>query len=515
MKKLFIYVLGVLMLTSCSDFLSRSPLSDMSPENYFKDKAEMANWNVGIYAAFQSALQRNQVIFGDCRSDNVETTGYIDNSIYMNALTPSKSESSWQSFYQCISRCNIGIEKYPTIPSILESEYAPYMGQAYGMRAFMYFWMTRVWGRLPLITKSWDGSLNSIHTERSSLENVKTQILNDIDEAIKYFTINNTSSVFYLGLAAMYELKTEVHMWYNEYDKAIEASNYFFTGGGKGNFQLAQDELEWKKIFEDPQSSKEVIFAMSWDYTNNGPSSGWPGTMGASNTNNGFQMSQDMFEEFVDRLYSGEGYDARFWCTLDTVKLYYNASRTPMSYAHYSASGIQKCIKYSHKDENAAYDSGNKVYKSYYEVLNTTDSEIQQVFMRLSNVYMLRAEALNKQGHGDEALALINTCRARVGYLKDATTEVSNMNDQTEVESLILLERQLEFYGEGQRWFDLMRTGRLLSVMDPVYSYRQEINGVTVTGFGDEGTKYWPIYYREFESNAALKDDQNQPYPER
>ena len=60
-----------------------------------------------------------------------------------------------------------------------------------------------------------------------------------------------------------------------------------------------------------------------------------------------------------------------------------------------------------------------------------------------------------------------------------------------------------------------MRTGKLISVMGPIYSQRQNDAGVTVTGFGDEGTKYWPIYYREFESNSALKGDQNSPYPER
>ena len=83
------------------------------------------------------------------------------------------------------------------------------------------------------------------------------------------------------------------------------------------------------------------------------------------------------------------------------------------------------------------------------------------------------------------------------------------------MESLILEERQLELWGEGQRWFDLMRTGRLIDVMDPIYSSRQEDAGVAVTGFGDEGRRYWPIYAGEFESNLALTGDQNPPYSER
>ena len=94
-KYIFILIsLTLIGLTGCNDFLDRSPISDLSPENFFQDKTEMANWNAGIYSAFQSALQKNQVIWGECRSDDVETTGYINNNIYMNALYPSMSEAS-------------------------------------------------------------------------------------------------------------------------------------------------------------------------------------------------------------------------------------------------------------------------------------------------------------------------------------------------------------------------------------------------------------------------------------
>ena len=225
-------------------------------------------------------------------------------------------------------------------------------------------------------------------------------------------------------------------------------------------------------------------------------------------------MSSGIFNEFIDRLYSDKGADSRFWNMVDTVKLYYNSNRVSLAYASYTASGIQKCIKYSPEDVNKEYDVSNGIYKSKYEVLNTTSCEQKLIFMRLANILLLRAEALNQEGRGNEALDIVNKIRSRSGYLKDAKTEVS-ASDKEAVENLILLERQLEFYGEGQRWFDLMRTGRLLEVMDPIYSARQEAAGVTVTGFGDEGTQYWPIYYKEFESNSALFGDQNYPYTER
>ena len=96
MKKYIILAFtSLLALTSCESFLDRSPLSDLSPSSYFKDKAEMKNWNAGIYDAFQSALSKRQVLFGDVRSDNVTGTTYEDSKIYMNALMSNISDTSW------------------------------------------------------------------------------------------------------------------------------------------------------------------------------------------------------------------------------------------------------------------------------------------------------------------------------------------------------------------------------------------------------------------------------------
>ena len=57
------------------------------------------------------------------------------------------------------------------------------------MRAYLYFWGTRAWGKMPIITEPWMVLLNNIAVPRSSLEKVKEQILSDIESAIGYFNI--------------------------------------------------------------------------------------------------------------------------------------------------------------------------------------------------------------------------------------------------------------------------------------------------------------------------------------
>ncbi len=71
------------------------------------------------------------------------------------------------------------------------------------------------------------------------------------------------------------------------------------------------------------------------------------------------------------------------------------------------------------------------------------------------------AEALNENGKTTEALGFLNQVRTRAG-LKDLT----NLTQSATRES-IYQERRFELYLEGHRWFDLVRTGRALSVMQP------------------------------------------------
>lgn len=501
-KHILILLVGALALTGCSDFLERNPLSDMSPKTFFTTKGDMRSWNAGIYNAMQLTLNTAHLDWGDLRSDNYDNTGYADsNDLFINGLKSSnKDYSSWQNLYSCISRCNTAIEEYPKIPQILESEYANYVGQAYGMRALMYFYALRVWGGVPIVTESWDGDLSKTQLVRASIADVKAQILSDLENAKHYLT--NESDKYYFSIPAYYALKTDLHMWFKEYNEALEASTYFTDSK---NFALVASESEWKQIFLSPAASKEVILVVAWDYATNG-SSGWAQRVGASNTNNPFMMSESIFYTFIDRLRSGEGADGRFWNVMDTVKVYFNTNRIPLTYASYKkTSGIEKCTKYSDVDPNRKFNSSYGVYETQWLVLSSSNAEVQIPVYRLADILLLRAEALNQLGRGTEALNIVNSIRKRVGYNADATKEVSN-TDKVKVEDVILAERQLELLSEGKRWFDLVRTDRVIDVMDPIYKMRQS----TPVGFGDAGRILFPIYTREFEANSEL--EQNYPY---
>lgn len=506
MKNNIKYIIGaacLLMVSGCNDFLDRAPLSEMSPATFFSSKGDMKTWTAGTYDEFQNALDLEHLEWGDIRSDNYHTTSYDDGKAYMNAIESTQSQFSWENLYGTIDRCNVAIERFPKITGLVQNDWSDYVGQAYGMRALMYFYAIRVWGDVPLITKPWDGDINSYAVERTAVADIKAQILSDIASSIEHLNSNVTSDrKYYFNLSAAWALKMDLHMWFREYQLALDCyTNYFAKATG---YTLVGNAADWKKMFLAPAESSETIFNMNWFYDVDG-SHPWAQRVGASNTNNPYKMSEGIFTEFVTRLRSGKGVDGRFWNVMDTVKLWNSGSKVPISTSHWTVAGIEKCVKYSGVDPAAT--------TSYWTVLSSSNADVDISIYRYADILLLRAEALNQLGQPTEALQIVNSIRKRVGYLADATVE-ADLNDKKAVETVILNERQLEFIAEGKRWFDLVRTGRVVEVMDPILRARQQAAGVTVTGFGDEGRILFPIYYREFESNLKLKGHQNPPYTE-
>ena len=110
--------------------------------------------------------------------------------------------------------------------------------------------------------------------------------------------------------------------------------------------------------------------------------------------------------------------------------------------------------------------------------------------MRLADVILLYAEALNENGSTPAAIFELNKVRSRAGLGgTDATTQAT-------VRTAIANERRLELAFEGHRWFDLVRTG----------------TATTVLGFTDTNYYLAPIPISEITSSFGAIT-QNPGYP--
>ena len=104
-------------------------------------------------------------------------------------------------------------------------------------------------------------------------------------------------------------------------------------------------------------------------------------------------------------------------------------------------------------------DNTSYTIKYVTTLQNPNDGPANWKVIRYADVLLMYAEALNENGKTSEALDYLNMIRDRAGVqgysglTKDDTREK------------IYVERRLEFYLEGQRWFDLIRTGRALDAL--------------------------------------------------
>lgn len=103
-------------------------------------------------------------------------------------------------------------------------------------------------------------------------------------------------------------------------------------------------------------------------------------------------------------------------------------------------------------------DVNNYPILSKYNDPNNGTNDFYMI--RLADIILLRAEAYNAKGLTTNAGALVNLIRARVNL--PPTTAVS----QSDMALAIEKERRLELAFEGHRWFDLVRNGRAITVMN-------------------------------------------------
>ena len=125
---------------------------------------------------------------------------------------------------------------------------------------------------------------------------------------------------------------------------------------------------------------------------------------------------------------------------------------------------------------------------------NIWPSPQNYIFIRLPDILLLKAEALNENGDLAGAAALVNQVRTRVKL-----PSVSPGN-QSDMRLAIEKERRLELAFEGLRWYDLKRTGRAIEVINNV----KGVDGINLGYAISQYQLLWPIPQAELDKNSQL-----------
>jgi tetratricopeptide (TPR) repeat protein len=513
MKKVIaICVLGtVMLLGGCKKFLDEKPLSQVALDQFYKSKFDVDAAMAGMYSAFQIELIGNKVVtnkqytekylyWGEYRSDNFDrfliySKPYVD-EVVLNSLTPTNQFSDWSGLYTVISRANNNIKYIPkaaAIDSRITSDIvSSYLSQSYALRAMSYFYVVRVWGDAPVRLEPYEDLSLPSESERIPKDKVISDvIIPDLMKAYELTVKGAKPVVFNLGEGAICAMLADVYMWKKDYPNAIiwikklfeakSPTGSTYTGVSEVNLQPS---ATWKSIFTNPAGSQEAIWSIHWDYLKNGCAcmqTSW------SPNNKEIVVDQDIWAKWLQPEYSAatRTTDIRPRQTADVFLAQPKPNR-------------DRFIKWYATDANPfAADKW----------LGTREMEpVYLTMYRLADMYLLYAEALNGNNDLPNALKYLNFVRKRAGVPEYLVADPL-VATKGAMEDAILNERQLELFGEGKRWFDLVRTDHVKKVMDPILIRRQlDAGNLETPGFVDPTRRiYWPVHRNVLNSNTKLK----------
>nr|MBA4167204.1 RagB/SusD family nutrient uptake outer membrane protein [Chitinophagaceae bacterium] len=339
----------------------------------------------------------------------------------------------WQNSYTLVARVN-SILASVNASSLDQSAKDQYSGQAQALRALSYFNLVRLYGGVPLVLAPVTDIDASYKLGRSSVDEVYTQIIADLTAAEGLLPDSYDASMtgkFTKGAAQ--SLLGEVYLTTKKYPEAVAEfkkvveSNQYSLLTTYADLYAAGQQGNSESILMAQYKTGEAYLGSN--LPNHFAPTGSEGVLTATGGSYGFnQPTQDIADAYtagdVRRNNIADGYTG-----LDGVFV-------P---AKYIRGYVEREVG------NGYLDSGADWY-----------------IIRYADVLLMYAEALNEVNNGptSDAVAALNLVRARaqlapVGALSYSTFQAD-----------CYLQERLESPFEGHRWFDLLRTGKALEVMN-------------------------------------------------
>lgn len=573
MKKIIIYLatmlLAAMTFTGCYD-LETYPGDKVNEGTFYKTSDYAHQGLMGIYGM----LRLNEAYGYQFCFDHLGDIAYGYNYYMMFLSTYTDRDGTiqahWQTFYDGIHRVNTFIRSVKGMGGIITDEQInEYVAEAKFLRALFYFSLTDLFGGVPYYDESTNVNeeFMNLKKPRSSLEEVRAHILEDLNEAIKYLPVEHAASEY--GRAtkgAAYALRGKVHLYDKEWQSAInDFEEIVYNKSDNYGYALDDDYARVFKLYNGAKSP-ETVFSIQ-NKSGVGTEYGMQiqalmGCRGAYGScwNNTVPSTQlvDMYEFKDGRPFNWDeifpGYNAmtpeqrkellsvemdRSGAVVglreaDTTKILgAYTCRDPrlmatviVPYSHYMGNigrttNVDLIFALDHNlsgNANGGTIQNNAGWVSYLyrkfvaegdqggAISNRLHTPFAFPLIRFADVLLMLSEAYNEAGQLDKAVTEFNKVRARVGMPGlNSGPEWMVVSNKEQMAERIRKERAVEFAGEGLRFSDLRRWGYEIArkALDNVDAVN--IYGEPIyTHLFTERDMLWPIPGVERERNEAL-----------
>ena len=207
--------------------------------------------------------------------------------------------------------------------------------------------------------------------------------------------------------------------------------------------------------------------------------------------------------------------DYRRWETC----VHSSADQTSYPFGKYR---IEVLNQYNGVLTNGMQDNSASTFSTIYSSRTSSTNDANWIFYRLSDVLLMKAEAMSQvytdEEHLSEAFKLCRDIYKRSNPYaysaanKDAENDSLNadfFSTPETIEALVMAERQREFYGEGKRWYDLVRYAQRRGTTEEMLKnflgrkYTENRNAVFAK-LATMQSLFSPIYNNEIKNNSLL-----------
>ena len=427
-------------LSSCRKFLDiPPPVTQLVTASVFNDGPTATAAQLTIYTQmWGNAESFNMAVDLGLYSDELQNYSATPNNLalYTNSLL-AVNNSTWNTYvggnnyYLYIYEANAiisGLQSTSGVSAVVKQQL---IGEAYFIRAFWHFYLTEIYGDVPLALTT-DYTVTSTLPRTPRLQ-VLQQVVNDLKVADSllnagYIDASDTTITTERtrpNKAAAMALLARAYLYIGDYSKD---ASYFVNAATAASSVIVNPQYSLTNLNNVfLANSSEAIWQLQTPQPppNADTYDGEYFILLGAPQNRGSNNSTTISDQLLSTFETG---DLRKINWIDSITEGPSAYYFPYKYKNYLYIGTE-----------------------YNTVL------------RLSEQYLIRAEAEANVGDSTDAISDLNVIRARAGLSSYADTT------QGSLLSAILHERQVELFTEwGHRWFDLCRSGNAISVMSTV-----------------------------------------------
>lgn len=485
--------LALTPFSSCKNYLTIDPIDRLTGNNFYLSKQDVETNMANLYSSFFSKINETWVMgaIGEARSGEIfassNTSGNsrrVVNVLGRNELLLAINSgeysmynfgliTEWKRYYQVIQGVNILLAKLDEgIPGVNEADKKRYVAEAKFIRCFTYFWMVRLYGDVVYYTEAY-------HSESLPRENMVTVLKNCIAELtpekdnMPWTFSDPAQRGARPAKGAIIALLMHMNMWNASFDRANSTSYYTVAT------QLG------KELVDSGPHRLYPLTDASWAEVTKG-------------------RSEESLFEFYRSINYGDNVNALapFWDHFLRWPFKFPRFNNQLSMCYFISTYMNKIYPESAGDkrrelwfEDITSDNGQFVLQKFATNIYASGNEDKNPdntfsIFRYADAILLYAEAAAEINKNDESIKALNMIRDRAEAPRYSGAGGSELKD------FIFLERCRELIGEGHKYFDLIRTRRILS-------NEWTMNPLSLDQF-NRGAWTWPIHQSARDYNPKI-----------